>query len=218
MPRFAHARSTPSGERRKTPRYQPGIILSALIGRHDAIVADLSLTGARVYHFAAVKRGETVRFSMHHGTRIFSSLARVLSSSVEALGAGPSGAPTYGSRLQFVDVSPNDQETLAELLVDLKERQTERFVRNAKGHYAPEPPLPRIGGYYMRLEWTGHGWREVATRDPRQPEEGGLTVPADTRLSERKLIRDAYERADQAGRHLIRLIAEAVCEFATLPS
>jgi len=169
MPRFAHAHSIPGGERRKTTRYQPGIILSAFIGRHDAIVADLSVAGARLYHFSAVKRGDTVRFTMHYGTRIFSSLARVLSSSVEALGAGPSGAPTYASRLQFVDVSPNDRETLSALLIDLKERQAERWVRNAKGDYAPEPPLPRIGGYFMRLEWTGHGWREVATRDPRQP-------------------------------------------------
>jgi hypothetical protein len=156
---------------------------------------------------------------MHYGARIFSSLARVLSSSVEALGAGPSGAPTYASRLQFVDVSPNDRETLDALLVDLKERQAERWVRNAKGDYAPDPPLPRIGGYFMRLEWTSHGWREVATRDPQQPAKG-LTVPADTRPLERKMICDVYERVDGSGRQLIRLIAEAVCESAsaTAPS
>ena len=216
MPKFAHAHSNPTGERRRAPRYRPGIILSAFIGRHDAIVADLSIAGARIYNFSAVKRDEVVRFTMHYGERVFSSLARVLSSSVEALGTGPSGAPTYESRLHFTDVSQNDREILATLLIDLQERQAERWVRNARGEYVADPP-PHIIPYFTRLQLNGHAWQEIATRDPRQPSEG-MTIPADTRPSERKLICDVYERADGSGRQLIRLIAEAVCEFATLPS
>src|ERR1051326_6683336 len=84
MPRFARAASTAS-ERRKAPRYRPAIILSALLGRHDAIVADLSVCGARVFHFSPIKRGEVLRFTMHYDEHVFSSLARVLSSTVEAL-------------------------------------------------------------------------------------------------------------------------------------
>src|SRR4051812_7728350 len=117
MPMSAHAPS--AGERRRTQRFRPGILLSASIGRHDAIVADLSVAGARVYHFAAVKRGDVVRFTMHYGERVFSSLARVLASWVEALGTGPAGAPTYESRLQFTDVGADDKALLATLLVDL---------------------------------------------------------------------------------------------------
>jgi hypothetical protein len=213
MPRFARAVSTAS-ERRKAPRYRPAIILSALLGRHDAIVADLSVCGARVFHFSPIKRGEVLRFTMHYDEHVFSSLARVLSSTVEALGTGPSGAPTYESRLQFVDPGVNEKSILSSLLIDLQERQAERWVRNAKGDYAPEPPLPRVASYFTRLQWTGHTWLQIATRDPRQPDEG-LTIPADTRPMERKLICDVYERADRAGRHLIRLIATTVCESAT---
>lgn len=213
MPRFAHARSNPTGERRHTPRYRPAVVLSASIGRHDAIIADLSIAGARVYHFSPAKRGDIVRFTMHYGERVFSSLARVLACWVEALSAGPAGAPTYESRLQFVEVSQNDRAILAALLIDLQERQAERWVRNARGEYHPDPPAPHIDGYFTRLQWTGHGWLEISTRDPRQPQEG-LTIPADTRPPERKLICDVYERADRAGRHLIRLIAAAVCESA----
>jgi hypothetical protein len=214
MPRFAQPATNPGNERRKAPRYRPGIILSALIGRHDAIVADLSVCGAKVYHFCAIQRGEVVRFSMHHGDRVFSSLARVLASAVEALGTGPSGAPTYESRLQFVDIGQNEKSILTSLLIDLQERQAERWVRNAKGDYAPEPPVPRVGAYYTRLQWNGRGgWLVIATRDPKQP-ENGLTVPADTRPSERKLICDVYERADRDGRQLIRQIAAAACESA----
>ena len=218
MPRLMHDHFSPGGERRKAPRYRPAIILSALIGRHDAIVADLSVTGARVYHFHAVKRGDLIRFSMHHGDRIFSSLTRVLSCTVEALGTGPAGAPTYESRLQFVDVSPDDRAVLASLLVELQKRQAERWLRNAKGEYEPEPPVPRIANYFTRLQWNGQRWQETATRDPKQPEEG-LTIPADTRPSERRLICEVYERADRAGRHLIRLIAAAACEtLVSVPS
>ena|ERR1044071_5604221 len=147
---------------------------------------------------------------MHYDEHVFSSLARVLSSTVEALGTGPSGAPTYESRLQF-DPGVNEKSILSSLLIDLQERQAERWVRNAKGDYAPEPPLPRVASYFTRLQWTGHTWLQIATRDPRQPPEG-LTIPADTRPMERKLICEVYERADRAGRHLIRLIATAVCE------
>jgi len=103
------------------------------------------------------------------------------------------------------------------LLIDLQERQAERWVRNARGEYVANPPLPHIIPYFTRLQLNGHAWQETATRDPRQPSEG-MTIPADTRPSERKLICDVYERVDGSGRQLIRLIAEAVCEFATSPS
>ncbi len=215
MPRLAQAASTGS-ERRKAPRYRPAIILSALLGRHDAIVADLSVCGARIYHFSAVKRGDVLRFTMHHGELVFSSLARVLYSTIDALGTGPSGSPTYESRLQFVDPGADEKAILASLLVDLQERQAERWVRNAKGDYAPDPQLTRVASYFTRLQWTGQAWLQIATRDARQPGEG-LTIPADTRPKERRLICDVYERADRAGRHLIRLIAAAVCEPATAP-
>lgn len=208
MPKPAHAPS--SGERRRTPRFRPGIILSATIGRHDAIVADLSTAGARVYHFAAVKRGDVLRFTMHYGDRVFSSLARVLASWVEALGTGPAGAPTYESRLQFVDVAEAEKTLLSALLVDLQERQAERWVRNARGDYHAEP-MPRIHAYFIRMSLTSHGWDEIATRDSRQPAEG-MTIPADTRTAERRMICNVYERADRAGRNLIAAIAAAVCE------
>ncbi len=218
MPRLLHDHLSPGGERRKAPRYRPAIILSALIGRHDAIVADLSVTGARVFHFHAIKRGDLIRFSMHHGDNLFSSLTRVLSCAVEALGTGPAGAPTYESRLQFVDLCQDDRAILTSLLADLRERQAERWLRNAKGDYQPEAPLPRIAPYFMRLQWNGRRWIETATRNPKQPEEG-MTIPAHTRSRERRMICDVYERADGAGRTLIRLIAEAVCEsLATGPS
>src|SRR6266568_1838832 len=148
MPRFAHAHTTPTAERRKVPRYQPAIVLSASIARHDGIVVDLSIAGARLYHFAAVKRDDMVRFTMHHGELTFCSNARVLASSVAALGSGPGGAPTYESRVQFADVSTDDRTTLAALLVDLRERQAERWLRNAKGEFVAEPPLPRIGACF----------------------------------------------------------------------
>lgn len=212
MPRSAHASSNSSGERRRAPRYRPGIILPASIGRHDAIVADLSVAGARIFHFAAIVRGEVVRFTMHYGEHVFSSLCRVLASRVDALGTGPAGAATYESRVQFVDISANDKSILSALLVDLQERQAERWVRNARGEYHAEP-LPHILAYFIRLQLTGHGWTEIATRDSRQPPEG-LTIPADTRPSERRMICDVYERADRTGRNLIAAIAAAVCESA----
>jgi len=129
--RLAQLHSNPGEERRQTPRYRPEIILSASIGRHEAIVADLSIAGARVYHFAAVRRGEAVRFTMRFGERVFSSMARVLASSVQALGSGPGGALTYKSRLQFIDVDPKEQATLAALLVHLQEQYSRASATSA---------------------------------------------------------------------------------------
>ncbi|HEV2720056.1 MAG TPA: PilZ domain-containing protein [Thermoanaerobaculia bacterium] len=210
MPKLAQARANPASERRKAPRYRPGVILSATLGWHDAIVGDLSVTGARIHHFSAIKRGEVMRFTMHHDQLVFSTLARVLSSTVEALGSGPSGAATYESRVQFVDIGHAEKEILVSLVNDLQERQARRWVRNAKGDYEPEPPS-RLPAYYVRLQLTNGGWRETATRDAKQPEEG-MTIPADTTPSERRMICDVYKRADRAGRMLIRLIAAAVSE------
>ncbi len=123
MPMPAHAYSNPNGERRQTPRYRPEINLSASLGRHDAIVSDLSIAGARIYHFTAVRRDDMVRFTMRFGECIFSSMARVLASSVQALASGPTGSVTYKSRLQFVNVDPREQATLHALLIHLQERR-----------------------------------------------------------------------------------------------
>jgi hypothetical protein len=214
MSKLAHAHTNPTAERRKVPRYRPATVLSASIGRHDAIVVDLSTAGARLCHFAAVKHDDVVRFTMHLGELTFRSPARVLASSVAALGSGPGGAPTYESRVQFVDVGTDDRAMLAALLVDLQERQAERWVRNAKGEFVAEPALTRIGACFIRMLWNGRAWEETATHDAKQPREG-MTVPADTPLSERKLIRGVYERADRVGRQLIQLIAAAACESLT---
>lgn len=120
MPRLALP--NPDDDRRQTPRFRPGMILSASIGRHEAFVADLSVAGARVYHFNAVRRGEEVRFTIRYGAHIFSSVARVLASAVDALANGPSGALTYKSRLQFVGANPAEQSALAALIADLQPR------------------------------------------------------------------------------------------------
>jgi len=198
---------SPPPDRRSAPRHRFDVLMPAVLGRGDAVVLDVSPGGARVMHYAAHALDSHVRLVFAYGGRRFSATARVLASRVVGLGNGPRGTTSYESRLQFIGCTSGAAATL-ELILELIERDRLRvWVSNASGDESQPNDSTGSAGYFMRCRLRGRHWSKCWTRDPSQPTDG-FTVAAKLGEKELAMLREAYERADAEGRHLIRATAE----------
>jgi hypothetical protein len=195
-------------ERRSAPRIQIANSVSVVVGRGSGILIDLSLHGARVRHSVQVQRGASLRISFEwHGER-FASTAEVLASRVVALSDGT--RPTqYESRLRFRLVTTSAAQLLQRVLDSLQNEDIRRWVANMKGWSESSSDATQArGSSYLRCRFTHGRWEVKWTHAAAQPDDG-FAVPE---TMDRKEIADlckTYERLDDDGRHLVRLLASA---------
>jgi hypothetical protein len=103
-------------ERRRFARVELGNGLSALLGRIEGTVINLSARGACVRHSSALHRDGTVRLTIEIGAEQVAATARVISSRVVSLAHEASSAPMYESRLALVEVPHVSEYLLARFL------------------------------------------------------------------------------------------------------
>ncbi|HEX2122908.1 MAG TPA: PilZ domain-containing protein [Thermoanaerobaculia bacterium] len=210
------ALETTSLERRQEPRLRPASAISMSIGRGRGMIADLSRGGARVRHTLPVRRGAQVRVAFRWQDEQFEATAEVLASRVASLGAG--GGTMYESRLRFAQMTAAAREVLARVLTALANRDLRRWVANLHG-WSDETTAPheaKQDGSFLRCRLVGRMWKKKWTHDRTQPEDGFL-LPGTVNADELSTLCDAFENADEDGRHLIRLMAEAVVREAASP-
>ena len=190
-------------DRRAAPRFRFDILMPALLAHRNALVLDVSATGARVMHYSAQASGSRVRLVFSYGGRRFSATAEVLASRVTGLGNGPDGATSYESRLRFLDATAGELEAITE---QIECERLRTWVSNIAGDERPPQADAEGSGYYLRCRWIYRGWVKRWTHDSSQPETG-FTVPAKLGAREIQLLCEAYENADDDGRALIRATA-----------
>lgn len=203
---FDHLTLTvPPIERRTKPRFRFDVLMPGLLGRGDALILDISEGGARVMHFAGYALDSQVRLSFAYGGRRFAATARVLASRVVGLGNGPAGTTSFESRLRFDDDNGKAAATLARIVEQIETARLRVWVSNAAGEGEPSREEER-GQYFLRCRFLGMRWTKCWTRDDSQPDHG-FTVPAKLSDGEVDMLCEAFELADDGGRHLIRLTA-----------
>jgi hypothetical protein len=188
------------------------------VGRGRGTIADLSRGGARVRHSLPVRRGAQLRVAFRWQDEHFEATAEVLASRVASLGDNAGGATVYESRLRFARVSAESREVLTRVLNALTNRDLRRWVANLHGwsdekHVAHES---NQCGSFVRCRLIGRMWKKKWTHDQTQPEDGFL-LPGTVSADELSTLCEAFENADEDGRHLIRLMAEAVIREAAAP-
>lgn len=204
-----------STDRRVAPRLRIAGTVTALIGRGDGVLIDLSDRGAKVRHFTMVRRGALVRLSFEWEGERFSANAEVLASRVVSLGNGAGSGTTYESRLCFRDVPPPSESVLARALESLADRDVRRWVSNLRG-WGDEPvrePLPFASGSFLRCRYLGTRWEKKCTHDLTQPEDGFL-LPAGVDHHEVETLCSTYAHMDDEGRRVVRLMAAAAVDQA----
>ena len=197
-------------DRRTAPRIRIDGSMSALIGRGDGELIDLSRRGAKVRHTSLVRRGSTVRISFQCAEGRFSANAEVLASRVIAIGAN---GTTYESRVRFVNVDAESQTTLDRSLEAIAVRDMRKWVANLHGwseESATATPPP-ITGAFLRCRLLGNRWEVKCTSTTAQPPDG-FVVAATTPDAEIVTLCATYFRADEDARTTIRKIAAAALE------
>lgn len=198
-----------SVNRRMTERLRVAGSIAVIFGRGEGVLVDLSPNGARIRHFAPVRRGASVRVSFEWEDARFSATTEVLASRLIRLGLGPS----YESRVRFAFVDEASERVLQAALDGIAGRTTRRWVANLNGlsdEPQPEAP-PVVNNSFIRCRLFGNRWEIKRTTDSTQP-ENGFVVPSESSDADIQTLCDNYSRGHDDERHLIRLMATAAVE------
>ncbi|HEX7704866.1 MAG TPA: PilZ domain-containing protein [Thermoanaerobaculia bacterium] len=192
-------------ERRRSPRHRLSEIVPVQIGHGNGTLIDISATGIRVRHESPVALRSIKRVSFQwHGTH-FAASAEVLASRVVSLARG-----RYESRLHFLALSTQAQQSLERIIADLEENNMRRWVANLRGwNEKPSAYLstPAQESFVRCLRRNGR-WEQKITHSSALPEDG-FTIPAETAPSEVLLLCRTYEQSED-GREMVRLVSRAV--------
>jgi hypothetical protein len=199
----------PFSNRRTTERLRVAGSIAIVIGRGEGMLVDLSQHGARIRHFAPVRRGAAVRVSFEWEGARFSATAEVLASRMIRLGLGPS----YESRVRFILVDESSEHVLAAVLDAIAGRTTRRWVANLRGWSDEVQPdaAPLVHNSFIRCRLHGVHWEIKRTSDREQPEDGFL-LPSESSDADIETLCDNYSRGNDEERQLIRLMAAAAVE------
>jgi hypothetical protein len=197
----------PGNDRRRFPRLRVAEPVRTVIGRGVGTLVDVSANGARVRHDSPVALGARVRVTFDWKGERFEATAEVLASRVASLGEGT----RFESRLRFLSVPERSQQILARTMTDVLDDDLRKWVANLHGWNEDERDerAEPAGGTYIRCRYVGGRWQQTHTRDPLPPCDG-FTVPAETDPSEIRTLCRTFEKSDEEGRSLVRLITGAV--------
>jgi hypothetical protein len=192
-------------ERRRSPRHRLSEIVAVHIGHGNGTLIDVSTTGVRVRHDAAVVLRSLKRISFKwHGTH-FAATAEVLASRIVSLARG-----RYESRLRFLTLSAQAQQSLERIIADLEENNMRRWVANLRGwneRPASYTATPVEESFVRCLRRNGR-WEQKITHSSALPADG-FTIPAGTPPSEVLLLCRTYEQSED-GKEMVRLVSRAV--------
>jgi hypothetical protein len=198
----------PGSDRRRFPRLRLNEPIRTVIGRGVGTLVDLSANGARIRHEAPVALGARVRVTFDWKGERFEATAEVLASRVASLG----DATRFESRLRFLSVPERSQEILARTMTDALDDDLRKWVANLHGWHeaaGQDDDETRGEGTYIRCRYVRGRWQQINTRDPLPPPDG-FTVPAETDPAEIRTLCRTFEKSDEDGRSLVRLITGAV--------
>ena len=199
----------PFSNRRTTERLRVAGSIAVVFGRGEGMLVDLSPHGARIRHFAPVRRGAAVRVSFEWEEARFSATAEVLASRMIRLGLGPS----YESRVRFTVVDESSEQVLAAVLDTIAGRNTRRWVANLRGWSDELQPdaTPLVHNSFIRCRLHGNRWEIKRTSDRVQPEDGFL-LPSESSDADIETLCDNYSRGNDDERRFIRVMAAVAVE------
>ncbi len=212
LPNVSALEQIPFSNRRMTERLRVAGAITVVFGRGEGVLVDLSPHGARIRHFAPVRRGAAVRVTFEWEGARFLATAEVLASRVIRLGLGPS----YESRVRFTIVDGLSERVLAAVLDRIAGRTARRWVANLRGwsdEVQEEEIAPLSHHSFIRCRLLGIRWEIKRTTDTVQPEDGFL-LPSESSDADIESLCDNYSRGDDEQRKFIRVLATAAIEQA----
>jgi hypothetical protein len=194
-----------------------------LLDEQNALILDLGVAGAFVEHYGVTTPNTRVRFQFRWHTDDIAYLCEAARTQVVRR-SGTNVLSHTGVR--FIEAVGDSEARLHNLMATFVGSMLAAQKANANGLHEDSVhlPLAEIGGarrkrvrglvsYRLRPDGT---WRRTSTTEPRQPPDG-FTVAAYEYETDLEVLCLAYEKADEEGRRMIRLVSELSVRTVALP-
>jgi hypothetical protein len=198
-------------ERRRVQRVRLATPLRGMIGASRIFIIDLSLRGIRVAHQESIgKVGDSCVLRAEWDGRQLELKCTVVRTAIHRAADAHSSRTLYHSGLAMGQVPAESAMGLRAIIEHHVALALDEQKANARGIPANAAQSFQTGNarHFVRHEFILGRWREVATTDARQP-ENGFTVAVTHTPEEVQLLRTAFEQAGKSeNRELIKKLAE----------
>lgn len=178
------------------------------LGGQKVVLLDLAIGGARVLGTVKLKPGATPELYIEwegHPIRLKCTVTRC---TIQTFVSGTSDKSTYEIGVQIMEALEGDR-VIRELIAYYVIRALEEQQANWNG-VPPIGPYVHVegkSGRYRRCELFEGNWKVTPTTRPEQP-INGFTVSAETPPRYLDMLCETYEKTDDEGRRLTRILAE----------
>ncbi len=201
-------------DRRQFQRLSLSKPIQAVARGNSALILDLGITGCLLEHYGTATPGERLSLSFRWMGNNIEFECEVARSQVVRQPGGDSTSTVSHTGVRFLEPVGDSAEQLRDLIATFVGRVLAAQKANAAGTPSETVILENLGharrtrttGYISHRFRDGRWWR-IPTRSAIQPVDG-FTVAAYEDDDEVNTLCGAYERADEEGRRLIRLVAE----------
>jgi hypothetical protein len=197
-------------------------ILGTLDGQ-NALILDLGVAGAFVEHYGVTTPNARLRLQFRWHTEDIEFECEVARTQV--VRRSTTNALSH-TGVRFAQPIGDSEARLHDLMATFVGNllASQRANANGTGRVDDVLPLSEVGGarrsrvrglVSYRLRPDGK-WRRTSTTDPAQPPDG-FTVAAYEYEADLEVLCLAYEKADEEGRRMIRLVSELSVRTVALP-
>ncbi len=198
-------------ERRRVQRVRLPTPLRATIGGIRVFIVDLSLRGFRIAHQDSVgKVGDLCPISAEWDGRQIEVSCILVRTQVHRAADSHSNRTLYHSGLQMGTMTAASAMAVRAIIEHHIALALDEQKANARGIPAVAAQSFQTGNsrHFVRHEFILGRWREVATTDTKQP-DNGFTVALSHTPQEVQMLRNAYEQGGPSGnRDLVQKLAK----------
>ncbi|HET7433819.1 MAG TPA: PilZ domain-containing protein [Thermoanaerobaculia bacterium] len=204
-------------DRRKFQRLKLSKPILATFGDGNALVLDVGVNGAFVEHYGTVEPGQRLRLSFRWRAEDVAFDSEVARTTVVRTPAGDGKSAVSHTGVRFVDGIEGADDRLQDMIATFIGKILAAQRANANGDISDTSgaaTLAEIGEArrlrsrgFVAYRLKGTSWWRVPTTSSKQPADG-FTVAAFEDDEEVETLCRAYEKADEEGRRLIRMVAE----------
>jgi hypothetical protein len=204
-------------DRREFQRLKLSKPILATMGTANALILDIGISGAFLEHYGTVQPGEQFPLTFRWQGSDVTFRCEAVRSIVVRLPGGDGKSTTSHTGVRFIEMLGNSRARLQDLITTFVGRLLEAQRANAageKGESAGATVLARLGEArrmrsrgFMTYHFENNAWWSRPT-DSNVQADDGFTVGDFEDADELEQLCRTYEEADDAGRDLIRLVAE----------
>lgn len=207
-----------SDDRREFQRLKLGKPILATMDGQSVLILDVGIAGAFLEHFGQVEPGKQFVLTFRWQGEEVSYVCQVARTSVIRDPAGDGVSLVSHTGVRFIEPINQSNVRLQDMMATFVGRVLAAQRANATGDISDSTGaviLAELGGArrsrsrgFVMYRLRENAWTRTKTSSPDQPAKDGFTAAAFEDEEELEDLCRAYERADEEGRHLIRLIAE----------